>query len=277
MINKKDQKQLIKQKDWDYLIVLDACRYDYFKENCDFEGDLYRVDSPAFDRKKDDIAPTSSWYINIFEDVDEDIYHVSSHPRVNSKTPVEGFKGWEHFGKVYDLWDTEWDEKFGTVLPEHVTEKSRGVIDEYPEKKFIIHYMQPHTPYLSLDPPATKKKREPESRTSFWRKLRNKTVSTARKCIGDKVAVDLMGLFGLPPLSPMDDALRKVGPEGVKKAYRDNLLRVLDSVETLVSELSGKIVLTSDHGELLGENGRFGHDFEGQKTLVEVPWFVIEK
>ncbi len=277
MINKKDQKQLIRQIDWDYLIVLDACRYDYFEEICDFEGELYRVESPAFSDKKEDVAPTSSWYINIFDEMYEEVYHVSSHPRVNSKTPVEGYKGWEHFGKVYDLWDEEWDEEYGTVLPEDVTERGVEFIDRNPDKRFVIHYMQPHTPYLSLDPPAAKKKREPESRTSFGRKLRNKMVSKARKYIGDKAAVELMSLLRLPPLSPMDDALRKVGGEGVKKAYRENLVRVLDSLETLIPKLSGKIVLTSDHGELLGESGRYGHDFESQKTLVEVPWFVIEK
>ncbi|MFW6195862.1 MAG: sulfatase-like hydrolase/transferase [Thermoplasmatota archaeon] len=277
MVNTNDQKQLVKRLDWDYLIVLDACRFDYFKENCDFEGDLCRVKSPAFERAKENIAPTSVWYINIFEDMYEDVHHVSSHPRVNSRTPVEGFKGWEHFGKVYDLWDTEWDEEYGTVKPEDVTEKSRKYISENPDKKFIIHYMQPHTPYLSLDPPETKKKREPESRTSFWRKLRNKMVATARKVIGDEVAVKLMRLLRLPPLSPMDDALRKVGGDGVKKAYRDNLRIVLDSLNTLLPELSGRIVITADHGELLGEKGRYGHDFEAQEKLVEVPWFVIEK
>jgi len=277
MINTKDQKQLVRQGDWDYLIVLDACRYDYFKENCDFEGELISVKSPAFERVRDDIAPTSSWYINIFEDMYEDVFHVSSHPRVNSRTPVEGFKGWEHFGKVYDLWDTEWNEEFGTVMPEDVTERSKEFIKENLDKRFILHYMQPHTPYLSLGPPATKKKRDPESRTSFGRKLRNKMVSTARKLIGDEIAVKLMRLLRLPPLSPMDDALRKVGGEGVKKAYRHNLIRALDSIETLLPQLSGKIVITADHGELLGEKGRYGHDFEAQDKLVKVPWLVIEK
>lgn len=277
MVNTKDQKQLVKRLDWDYLIVLDACRYDYFKENCDFEGKLYCVNTPALERVRDDIAPTSSWYIDIFEDMYEDVYHVSSHPRVNSRTPVEGFKGWEHFGKVYDLWDTEWNQEFGTVLPEDVTKKSKKFIKKNPDKKFIIHYMQPHTPYLSLGPPATKKKREPESRTSFFRKFRNKMVSTARKMIGDEIAVKLMSLLRLPPLSPMDDALRKVDGDGVKKAYKDNLVRVMNSLEQLLPELSGRIVITADHGELLGEKGRYGHDFKAQEKLVDVPWFVIEK
>lgn len=277
MTDKTAQKQLIKETNWDYLIVLDACRYDYFEEICNFEGDMYRVQSPAFSGNKKDIAPTSSWYINIFEEMYNGVYHVSSHPRVNSRTPVEGFKGWEHFGKVFDLWDEEWNERYGTVLPEDVTDRAIEFIDQNPDKKFVIHYMQPHTPYLSLDPPATKKKKVPESRTSVSRKLRNKTVSKARKYIGDEVAVELMRLLRLPPLSPMDDALRKVGGEGVRKAYRENLIRVHESLETLIPELSGKIVLTSDHGEFLGEKGRFGHDFEGGKTLIEVPWFVIEK
>ncbi len=102
-------------------------------------------------------------------------------------------------------------------------------------------------------------------------------VASARKMIGDEVAVKLMKLLKLPPLSPMDDALRKVGGDGVNKAYKDNLVRVMNSLEQLLPELSGRIVITADHGELLGEKGRYGHDFEGQEKLVDVPWFVIEK
>lgn len=274
MDEKEDQAELVKLLEWDYLIVLDACRYDYFKENCDLSGKLNKVRSPAF---KGEGAPTSVWYRNVFKNTYDDIVHISSHPRVNSKFEVEGFDAKEHFSRIVDLWDSGWNEEMGTVLPEDVTSTALEEIKKEPEKRFIVHYMQPHTPYLSLGPPTTKKKKEPDSRTSLTRKLRNKMVSTCRNVIGDKTAVDLMGFLNLPPLSPMDDALRKVGVEGVREAYIKNLLRVLKSVEDLVNSIDGDIVITSDHGELLGEGGRFGHELGPREELVDVPWFKVSK
>ncbi len=268
----EEQDELINLLGWDYLVVLDACRYDYFEEECPFKGELKRARSPAFEGEG---APTSVWYRNVFQKDYDDVIHISSHPRVNSKLEVEGFDAKKHFSTIIDLWDQGWDEKMGTVLPERVTSRALEEIEKHPGKRFVIHYMQPHTPYLSLGPPTTKKKKDPDSRTSLCRRFRNKLVSTARNLIGDKTAVDLMGLLRLPPLSPMDDALRRVGVEGVKEAYRENLIRALESVKELVGSVDGEMVITADHGELLGEGGRFGHDLKPRKELVEVPWFEL--
>lgn len=268
-----DQKEAVINNDWKNLVVLDACRYDYFLDLCDFSGDLKKAHSPAFQGEG---APTSVWYRNIFREKHEDIIHISSHPRVNSKMEVEGFEGGKHFFKVADLWEEEWNEEMGTVLPEDVTRRALEHVEEFPDKRFILHYMQPHTPYLSLGPPSTKKRRNPESRESFMRRLRNFAVSKARNIIGDKRAVDMMEFFKVPPLSPMDDALRKVGEEGVRKAYKDNLSRVLKSVENFLDKCNGKCVITSDHGELLGEGGRYGHELKECPELIEVPWLEIE-
>ncbi len=269
-------KKLVDNVDWKYMIVLDACRHDYFEKFCGLKGSLKRAGSPAFQGEG---APTSVWYRNVFTDRYDDIIHISSHPRVNSNMMVEGFEGGEHFGKIYDIWDSEWNEEMGTVLPVDVCRRAKEIIEEYPDKRFIIHFMQPHTPYLSLGPPSTKKKRAPESRESLSRKLRNKMVALARNMIGDMTAVRVMSILGLPPLSPMDDALRKVGEDGVKRAYGDNLKRALYCIKKLLKETDmasrGKVIITADHGELLGENGRFGHEFEGVKELVEVPWFEL--
>lgn len=267
------QKELIESYDWDYLIVLDACRFDSFSDLCLISGKLKSVFSPAF---KDNSAPTSTWYKEIFQNKYDDIVHVSSHPRVNSKIEVEGFEGSKHFHKVIDLWDFGWNKKYGTVLPESVTSNAIKILKNFPKKRLILHYMQPHTPYLSLEPPSTKKKKEPKSRDSFLRKIRNSTVSTARRYLGDMKAVRIMDFFGIPPLSPQDDALRNVGEEGVQKAYKENLKRALKSVKNFLDKIDGKTVITSDHGELLGEEGMYGHDFEEErKELVKVPWLEV--
>jgi len=80
----------------------------------------------------------------------------------------------------------------------------------------------------------------------------------------------------ITPLSPekiqISKILAKEGVAGVRNAYRENLELVLNYVKQLVAEIpSGKIIITADHGEWLGEDGRYGH------ALMEVPWLEIKK
>lgn len=58
------------------------------------------------------------------------------------------------------------------------------------------------------------------------------------------------------------------------ESYINNLRYVLDSVETLLKNLNAeKVIITSDHGELMGEFGLYGHK-EGlpHPALKKVPW-----
>ena len=71
----------------------------------------------------------------------------------------------------------------------------------------------------------------------------------------------------------------KYGDNKLKEAYEENLRFVLKYVKEIVEFIpSGKIVITSDHGELLGEEGKYGHpgNFRHPK-LLEVPWLEIDK
>ena len=64
----------------------------------------------------------------------------------------------------------------------------------------------------------------------------------------------------------------------LQKAYAANLERALKQVAVLVKHLTGKIVITSDHGEFLGEGRRYAHPYGSlDPTLIEVPWLIIEK
>jgi hypothetical protein len=71
--------------------------------------------------------------------------------------------------------------------------------------------------------------------------------------------------------------------ESVWKAYRENLELVLDSVKTLLEADTGKAVITSDHGNLLGDwvgpipTRAYGHPHNLYTDgLLEVPWLIIE-
>ena len=95
---------------------------------------------------------------------------------------------------------------------------------------------------------------------------------------GNFVQWKLRELLKMPPATPMDAVRRKYGRDGLQKAYRENLEIVLHQVARLVESLSGKIIVTSDHGEMLGENHRYCHWARSScRLLREIPWLVIDK
>lgn len=75
----------------------------------------------------------------------------------------------------------------------------------------------------------------------------------------------------------MEKTYRKLGEKGVKQAYRNNLECVMRHVSSLIKDLEERTVITSDHGELLGENNDYSHySWKDEKQLREVPWLEVE-
>jgi hypothetical protein len=68
----------------------------------------------------------------------------------------------------------------------------------------------------------------------------------------------------------------------IQKAYRQNLRLVLDHVADLLAAIEGKVIVTADHGEMLGERLRpipvrcyDHHPSLYVPELVEVPWLEV--
>ena len=219
--------------DWDNLIILDACRYDTFATRSSLPGTLEHRRS---------LGTTTSEFVR--ENFEEKTLHDTVYVSAN----VWYLKLREELGselyEFIDLQSTDWDEELGTVPPEAVTEAARDAAEEYPNKRLIIHYLQPHQPYIG-----------PIGRDQF------------------EVSPGLLETLYRSDVS--DDILRE--------AYQENLDIVLDSVSDLLRSLNGRTVVTADHGEMLGERGRpipvrtYGH-FGGlyHDKLVTVPWLVID-
>lgn len=279
------KKVNIMEKKWDYLIVLDACRYDYFsKLYVDYlQGKLEKVYSPG--------SFTPEWCRKSFTEYYDDVVYVSANPYINSKVEIKNFKARNHFFRVIDVWSWGWDDELGTVHPEKVNEAVKKFRDMYSDKRFIIHYLQPHEPYLNYNLNAVFPKPQ-INRGSVLIGIRNnkinKIIETSVKILG--FLAKQTGLFGvnpkwkirellnLPPETPMDAVRRKFGDRGLRQAYVENLKIVLAHVSELLKLLSGVIVVTSDHGELLGEDGCYAHQYGSNHPLLkEVPWFTIEK
>jgi len=222
-------------KDWDNLIILDACRFDYFRDTADLPGRLESQISRAGTTKEfisanfsgkqiyDTVyVSANGWYSYIHEDIDADIF------------------------KFISLNQDENREEYGATPPETVVKEVKRTHKEFPNKRLIIHFVQPHAPYIGE--------------------------------YGQKK-------FGQYPAEPLEKLSKR--PEASKKtirrAYRENLKYVLNYIPELLDILPGKTVITSDHGELLGEQlgifpcELYGH-FEGVyvEELVNVPWNIIE-
>jgi hypothetical protein len=133
-------------EDWDNLIILDACRYDYFKELNDIDGEL---------ESRISRGSQSSEFIrgNFQGQKANDTVYLSDNP-------------W--YAKLEDSLDAELcdfsfcerDAFDGTVsYPSTVTESAIEYAKEYPNKRLIVHYLQPHAPYFNVD--GTEKYRWP--------------------------------------------------------------------------------------------------------------------
>jgi len=231
----------VMQQDWDNLIILDACRYDTFKQHTQFEGMLRRVVS----------AGSASWEFMIENFVRRE-FHDTIYMSANPYSPrIED----SVFFKFISLID-DWDENTGTVLPEDVTQKAIEVSENHPDKRLIIHYMQPHAPHLGSI--------QDEFAQAGFNKYRGMDVQPVQK--------EGISIF---------DAARKglITSERLHESYVENLHIVEEAVESLISNLNGKTVISADHGENLGERVlglRFYSHGQHTPECRFVPWLELD-
>ncbi|MFX0138799.1 MAG: hypothetical protein ACFFDN_34480 [Candidatus Hodarchaeota archaeon] len=228
------------------LIILDACRYDYFKKNYQkyINGKFKAVRSPA--------SNTPGWLKIIFRKYAERLENIkifSANPHLHSKSrKITEFTARDYVkGEIIDLWDSGWDSELGTVEPNTVF---MAVEKEGLNEKNLIWFMQPHFPWIG------------ETRVQ----------------IPDNVLMLRRRGINLNQLFNRETKLGNISKCVVRRAYEDNLLLVLQIVKKLLNNLqfAGKVVVTSDHGELLGEHGVFMHP--PYLSLPEqriVPWLEI--
>lgn len=132
----------ILEEDWDYLIILDACRYDYFKKyNFLSNGKLYKSTSCA--------SSTTEWIKkNFYGKHCYDIVYVNANPFISPKK-LQNIIGNCPFHHIENVWRDGWNETIGTVMPQDVTNRAFLCLKKYPNKRMIIHYMQPHEPFIT--------------------------------------------------------------------------------------------------------------------------------
>lgn len=265
----KSQKKLIHERCYDLLVVLDACRYDIFSQIIYkyLDGYLIPVKSPA--------SVTIEWLRNVWSNrYWNDIVYVSASPMVNKRGLIRDFDARKTFLYIEEVWDWGWDEELSTVPPNKVnfaiklaqTKLKLKGLKFRKDYRIVAHYVQPHAPYIMF-----KNITKIISESSLSKDVTDIALRRFGYFTG-KFAIDHILLSILKEY--FNDATRV--NIVLRKAYEENLHWVLRYVSQLVSEVDGRVVITTDHGELLGEYGLYFHMTLPLPQLRIVPWFIVK-
>ncbi|KXB06244.1 hypothetical protein AKJ53_00910 [candidate division MSBL1 archaeon SCGC-AAA382F02] len=278
----KSQKRLIHERDWHVLIVLDACRYDYFEEIYQeyLSGKLRKVRSQCFDDSfLYSEGRTKTWLRNTFDKKMGGVVYVSGTPHVNSvevNTENEDFVATDVFSDIIDVWDWGWAEELGTTPPEKIVEGVNIAKEKYSEKDLIIHFVQPHGPYLALGGKEIEVSGMVSSSSELGILDRGRKMAgrILQSFLPGEIFKELRNFFSSID-KPAEKIAKEYGKGELRNFYTKNLRSALVEVEKIVRLFPDKsIVITSDHGEFLGEKGLYGHNWN-EEFLTEVPWFEV--
>jgi len=236
----------ITERDWDNLIILDACRYDLFEEWSELPGELTRSYSVA--------SATGKFVKRTFKrDTFADIVCVTANPRYYDVLDEDKFHD------IYHLWKDHWDDDIRMVPPEVVNEAVLEAYERYPNKRILAHYIPPHLPFIG------ETGREITHRVQIGGGLVREENWEQKPNFWEKVATG------------------EIEIDRAWQAYRENLEFVLPVIDDLLADLQGKTVVTSDHGNAFGERGFgslyrpvYGHPpYKHIRATIEVPWHVF--
>ena len=227
-------------RDWDLLIVLDGCRPDTLSAVApafEFVGDVDRLQSVG--------SCSSEWLTRTFDP--ERAEMVAETAMVTGNTWTDRYLDADAFAALDEVWKYAWDDGLGTVPAQAITDRAIALARECDPERLIVHYMQPHHPFVP-DPLAGD---EGMARTGTRSSDANPWVALRH---GD------------------------VSVERVRAAYEANLRYVLDSVAVVLDNVAAdRAVITADHANLFGEWGLYGHPMHTPvPSLVTVPWVETE-
>ncbi|RLE87276.1 MAG: hypothetical protein DRJ67_05155 [Thermoprotei archaeon] len=220
-------------EDWDWLIILDACRYDYFKK-------LWNKS-----RVEPRLSPGSCTleFLDWMPRIPDSIV-VTSHPFVLDRKD-----------KFTEVVDAGFDDELNTCPPWFISRSLRnryGHVLGYKHK--ILWFLQPHHPLIA----------EPRVDVGIFTNPRTRELTPQARTTLMYMKAKARGILS--------------------KAYEANLRIVLSELEKILPLMRGKIIITSDHGEGLGEPLRpqdkpvFSHPCAREEWEVRlVPFTVLTR
>jgi len=236
-------------EDWDNLLLLDACRADIFEEIA--LPALDDLDGRYTTRESRGSATPEFLYGNLHDRDRTDTVYVTGNPQVHWQSDrIE-----TRLHATVHVWreDDGWNERYGTVLPGTMTEYALRAAERYPEKRLLVHYMQPHYPFITDETAFDKGHLDAEDGEDpfhMWMQL---------------------------TLGRLD-----LSPSAVRSLFADNLERTIPALREAIEALPGRTVVTADHGNMHGERSspipvrEWGHPAGiYAPELVEVPWLAF--
>lgn len=248
-------------RDWDLLVILDTCRVDAMRQvapEFGFVGDVDRIWSRG-GSSPDWIAHT---FDRAYEETLAETAYLTANPHAETVLEDRELIRGKHFGAAkqfhrYGSWDPInpdnlgryerlWKFESGSsenggdpvmkyTPPRVVTDRGIAVMREYDFDRVILHYMQPHYPYIS------NALREDRDIQEFERRPKSS---------------------------------KRAGRDRVFEAYQDDLRYVLEDISLLLENVSAEtVVLSADHGDAFGEYCVYGHGPGRIHPQVRnVPW-----
>jgi hypothetical protein len=143
-IHLSPSQQSVLEDSWDVLVVLDACRYDSLRERNPF-------DAPC-QRRRTQAPNTAPWFLRNFVEVPveatSDVVYVTANPKTSETLDTDS-----RFHLFERVFEHHWDTQADSVLPEELTDIALKRASEYPEKRLVVHYLQPHGPFVGAERP----------------------------------------------------------------------------------------------------------------------------
>lgn len=225
------------EREWDLLIILDACRADALSEVAD---EYPFLDTPG---TFESVGSYSlSWMENNFREKYSGEMSRTTLVTGNpfSETALDGGE----FKRLEEVWKHTWDEEVGTIPPRPITNRTVSLFREHDLDRAIVHYMQPHEPF------TTHPELQEGSSAAEW---------------GDAVDKSVW--------KRVEEG--EIEEERAREAYMDELRMILDEVALLLDNVDAeKVIITADHGEAMGEYGIYGHPRGiAIDELRVVPWY----
>jgi hypothetical protein len=241
----------VMEEDWDNLVILDACRYDVFEQKSTLPGTLTSKVSVG--------SGTPQFLHRNFDGIDfSDTVLITATPHSTDINP--GVEFHERI-RVYEDGEPPFPDahpEYEVVLPEQMGDAVVDAAEEFPNKRIIAHFLQPHAPFIG---------------------------ETGEEIFSEEILYSDRLKNG------------EISAADARRAYEENVELILPHVERSLESLPGKTVVTADHGEMFGKLGVYGHayrypewdpeairDTESRsnhrfgrlylRDLVEVPWLT---
>jgi len=258
------------ERNWDVCIILDTCRVDALKTVADEYTFINGVDNilsvggssaewmvHTFDRRWSEVLSdtayltSNAWAKRIIDD-QLDPNQGFSHDDLSR---LRRFGDWnlvesDQIGLLEHVWSyVSREDKIseqhglsdrlvaGGTLPRYVTDRGIDIVRNHDYDRVILHYTQPHRPYLSN---VVLESRDPYE-------------------------------YEVKPFVYLRDGGKR---QTVWEAYLDELRWVLDDVQIFLENIAAeKVVISADHGEAFGEFGVYSHSCGSVHPHVRrVPW-----